>query len=231
MSSGAGDSQRLRLPLVRRLLKRFHPEAIPGRAAAIYNAVSSSRMFRFHYDLAAEDIVSYCAKGRLLDIGTGPGRLLLKLHQLAPDMSLVGLDASPGMVAQAQRNAAEAGLGDAVAVTAGYANRLPFAEGAFDIVVSTGSLHHWKDPIGGLNEAHRVLKDEGHALMYDIASDTPKDVLREMRRRFGWLWPTLFWLHGFQEPFYKREDFEALAGDSAFAEGSTKLVGLLCCLV
>jgi ubiquinone/menaquinone biosynthesis C-methylase UbiE len=43
------------------------------------------------------------------------------------------------------------------------ANALPFADKTFDRILSTGSLHHWKDPIHAMTEAHRVLKDDGYA--------------------------------------------------------------------
>lgn len=231
MRRGAVKSQRPRLPLARRLLKLVHPEAIPGPATPIYNAVSSSRIFQWHYDLVARDIARYCAQGTLLDVGTGPGWLLLKLHEAAPGMRLVGLDASPAMVAQAQRNAEQAGLATKIEVTAGHAGHLPFPDGTVDLVVSTGSIHHWKEPVAALNEVHRVLKSGGQALVYDLATDTPAEALGEMRRQFGWLWTTLFRLHGLQEPFYSSGAFEALARESAFGEGRTRFVGSLCCLL
>lgn len=219
------------LPWPRRLLKRIHPEGIPWPGSALYNAVSSTRLFQRHYELVAKDILSYGAQGSLLDIGTGPGWLLLKLHEQAPQMRLVGLDASAAMVAKARQNMAEAGLAGVIEIREGNASHLPFPDGAFDIVVSTGSIHHWKEPTAGLNEVHRVLKPGGHALMYDLVSDTPASVLAETRREFGRLRTWLFWLHGFEEPFYSREHFEALARPSRFQEGRTQFVGLLCGLI
>ena len=157
----------------RRLLKRFHPEAIPWPASVLYNWLSSASVFQRHYELVARDISSYCPQGRLLDIGTGPGWLLLKLHQQCPAMRLTGLDASPGMVATARKNMARAGLSDVIEITQGNASHMPFADACFDIVVSTGSIHHWKHPTGGLNDVYRVLKSGGYALML-TSSATPR---------------------------------------------------------
>jgi ubiquinone/menaquinone biosynthesis C-methylase UbiE len=215
----------------RRLLKLVHPEGIPWPGSVIYNAISGTAIFQGHYELVAKDILSYCAQGSLLDIGTGPAWLLLKIHQRSPAIRLVGIDSSPSMVAKARKNMAEAGLSDVIEITEGNVSQIPFTDGFFDIVVSTGSIHHWKHPIAALNDVYRVLKPGGYALMYDLVSDTPTDVLNEMAHQFGKLKMTLFWLHGFEEPFYSRENYELLARPTLFKEGRTQFVGLLCCLI
>jgi hypothetical protein len=52
-----------------------------------------------------------------------------------------------------------------------------------------------------------------------------------MAHQFGRLKMTLFWLHGFEEPFYNRENYQSLACPTLFKEGRTQFVGLLCCLI
>jgi len=220
-----------KLSPARRLLKHFHPEGIPWPGTIFYNLISATSVFLHHYELIAKDILSYCAEGSLLDIGTGPGRLLVKLHQRSPGMRLIGIDSSPSMVAKAQENMADAGLSDAIEIKKGNASQIPFGDDSFDIVVSTGSIHHWKDPTAGLNEVHRVLKPGAYALMYDLVSDTPASIVKEMVRDFGKPKTFLFWLHSFEEPFYSRQSYESLAGPALFKEGQTRFVGLLCCLV
>lgn len=171
-----------RLSPARRLLKIFHPEAIPWPGSTFYNAISKTSVFQRHYELIAKDILNYCSEGRLLDIGTGPAWLLMKLHQQSPRLRVIGLDASPTMVAKAQKNMAIAGLSDIIEVKEGKANHMPFADSYFDIVVSTGSIHHWKEPTACLNEIYRVLKHGGYALMYDLVSDLPLSILKERAR-------------------------------------------------
>ena len=219
-------------------MKLVHPEGIPWPGSVLYNAFSSSAIFTKHYELAAKDILSHCSaqhpfreQGKLLDIGTGPARLLLKLHQQSPGMRLVGIDSSAAMVTQAKQNVAEAGLSEFIEVKEGSANHIPFPDQSFDIVVSTVSMHHWKQPEACLNEIYRVLKDNSFALIYDLVSDTPKSTLSEIKREFGPLKATLFWLHSFEEPFYTRRNFEALAQSTLFKNGRTQFLGLLCCLI
>ena len=226
-----GNSGMAKLSPVRRLLKIFHPEGIPWPGTALYDALSGTSIFQTHYELVAKDILSYWAEGSLLDIGTGPGWLLVKLCQLSPGMRVVGIDASPSMVARARKNTVDAGLSDVIEVREGNATRMPFADSSFDTVVSTGSIHHWKDPTAGLNEVYRVLEDGGYALMYDLVSDTPASVLRETAHRFGRLKMLLLWLHAFEEPFHSCRDFGLLAHPTLFKEGQARFVGVLYCLI
>jgi ubiquinone/menaquinone biosynthesis C-methylase UbiE len=226
-----GEFRHGKLSPTRRLLKIFHPEGIPWIGTLFYNALTATSIFQRNYDAVAQDILSYGSEGSILDIGTGPGWLLVKLHQHAPRLRITGLDASAAMVAKARKNMAEAGLADEIEIKEGNANRLPFADNTFETIVSTGSIHHWKDPIVGLNEVYRVLKAGGNALLYDIVSDTPQSVLKEMARGYGRLKTMLFWLHAFEEPFYSHKAFEMLAQPSLFKKGSTRFVGILCCLI
>jgi ubiquinone/menaquinone biosynthesis C-methylase UbiE len=220
-----------KLSPMRRLMKLFHPEGIPWPGSVFYNALSSSAIFMRHYELAAEDILSHCSNGTLLDIGTGPARLLLKLHQQSPGMRLVGIDSSAAMVTQAKQNVVEWGLSEFIEIKQGSASTIPFPDRSFDIVVSTVSMHHWKQPEACLNEIYRVLKDNSFALIYDIVSDTPKSTWNEIKREFGRLKATMFWLHSFEEPFYTRRNFEAFAQSSLFGKGRTQFLGLFCCLI
>ncbi len=215
----------------RRLLKIIHREGIPSPGTVFYNAISKTSLFQRNYELIAKDILSYCSEGRILDIGTGPGWLLVKLHHESPRLRLTGLDVSPSMVVRARKNMAEAGLSEVIEVREGNASHVPFSDNSFDTVVSTGSIHHWKNPTACLNEVYRVLKPGGFALMYDLVSDTPASVLKETAREFGRLKMLLLWLHSFEEPFYSSKDFELLARPTLFKEGRARFVGLMCCLI
>ncbi|MFH1017611.1 MAG: class I SAM-dependent methyltransferase [Pseudomonadota bacterium] len=221
----------MKLSFFRRLFKPLHPEGIPWPGSVLYNRLSSTRIFQWHYEELSSHILRHCKSGRLLDVGTGPGRLLVGLHEKAPDLALVGVDVSSGMVEQARKNITAFGYTGSIDVREANATSLPFPDASFDCVVSSGTMHHWKDATTGLNEVFRVLREGGCALMYDLVSDTPKPAIAEMRRRFGWWRTTLFWLHSFEEPFYSRVHFESLAEETLFGKGSTEFVGLLCCLL
>ncbi|MCX5677451.1 MAG: class I SAM-dependent methyltransferase, partial [Planctomycetota bacterium] len=181
--------------MLRKLLTRLHPAGIPWPATLLYNRLSRTFIFRNHYRLVAEDVAARCPPGRLLDIGTGPAWLLKNIRERRPDLALTGVDISPGMVATARRNMAMSGLADAVDLQVAAADRLPFADGSFDSVISTGSLHHWKDAAAGMKEVYRVLRPGGLALMYDLVTDLPPEVSKELARKYGRFRATLLWLH------------------------------------
>jgi ubiquinone/menaquinone biosynthesis C-methylase UbiE len=214
----------------RRLLKLVHPEGIPMVGTLVYNAFSATEVFQRTYDVLAEDITDRRSEGSLLDIGTGPGWLLVKLQELAPGLQLTGLDASDAMVAKARENIDTVGLSHCIEVQEGNASHLAFPDGAFDTVVSTASIHHWKDPTAALSEVHRVLRPGGLALLYDLVSDTPRPVLKDLARDFGRARMIMLWVHALEEPFYSRYGLEELARPTPFGEGQTRFVSVMCCL-
>jgi SAM-dependent methyltransferase len=212
----------------RQWLRRLRPEGICWPLSAWYNAVSQTSAFRRHYDMVADEIAGQVQGGRILDIGTGPGWLLTALRQRIPAAALVGVDISTAMVATAKRNLAAA---PGVELHQAGAGALPFADASFDLVVSTLSMHHWKDLPVGLNEVWRVLKDGQCALIYDLVRHMPRAVSADVRRHFGAFRLGLLWLHSFDEPFLNPEEMSDLAGRTRFGHGQTRFTGALCCLV
>lgn len=215
----------------RDFLRRFHPEGIPWPGTVLYNALSQTRIFRRHYTLVADHVGLYCRSGTILDIGTGPGWLLVALRRSLSGTELVGVDISPAMAAVAHRNIIAAGYEAEIDVWVAAAEALPFPDDSFSAVVSTGSLHHWKYPLTALDEVRRVLKPGGYALIYDLVRKLPPGVAQAARREFGSLRAAMLWLHSFEEPFYSAREMEALVPASFFRRVRTDFVGALCCLV
>lgn len=218
------------LSLPRRILKKFHPEGIPFPGTFFYNFVSKSKIFQHHYDLISQDVLNHVTSGKVLDIGTGPGWLLLSLHKQNLHFELVGADISASMVERAKANIQQADLSGQIHVEIADAKSMPFADDSFDAVISTGSVHHWKYPLTSINEIYRILKPGGYAFLYDIVSDIPKAVLKQIAKDFGRLRMFLLWLHAFEEPFYSLDNYRLLAGQTRFKEGTTRFVGVMCCL-
>jgi ubiquinone/menaquinone biosynthesis C-methylase UbiE len=107
---------------------------------------------------------------RALDLATGPGNTAARI---APDVAtMVAADVAPRMVARAQALFAERGLRNAVAVVA-EADRLPFADGAFDLVLCHIAPHHFADVELAVREVARVLAPGGAFVLEDTCS--PED--------------------------------------------------------
>jgi SAM-dependent methyltransferase len=137
-------------------------------SAGAYDALVGSVLEGFYARVAAEVAVAHPG-GKLLEVGSGPGRLAVRLAQEPSGVTLTGVDISGAMVERAARRAAGAGLSERVRFEVGDVAALPHSDEDFDAVVSTLSLHHWSNPASGLAEIHRVLKPGGEARIYDLA--------------------------------------------------------------
>lgn len=121
--------------------------------------------------------------GRLLDIGTGTGRMLTVL---APRVeSALGIDQSRDMLAVARANIGREGLTNC-AVRLGDMYGINAEAGAFDLVTLHLVLHYAEQPAQAIAEARRVLAPGGRLLLVDFA---PHDVealrIEHAHRRLG----------------------------------------------
>jgi ubiquinone/menaquinone biosynthesis C-methylase UbiE len=158
------------------------PAFFEGRASRVYDFVAR-RLLRGLYRRIADDLVDAVPEGAaVLDVGTGPGVLLVELAQRRPDLRLTGMDLSADMVAAATHNLRE--FGDRASVHAGDVTRLPFADDAFDAVVTSFSMHHWDHPAGAVPELARVLRPGGRLYVYDFGH-APFQVLTETASEQG----------------------------------------------
>lgn len=99
----------------------------------------------------------------VLDIGCGTGRLLRAAATRWPDAQLTGVDPAQGMVDVARQ------LTPGATISRGLAESLPLTDASVDLVFSTMSAHHWRDPEAGLREIARVLRPGGHFILADFA--------------------------------------------------------------
>jgi ubiquinone/menaquinone biosynthesis C-methylase UbiE len=132
-------------------------------------------LFRSRYRAIAETIaVEVPAGSRLLDVGCGPGEVLVRLAALAPAIESKGLDVDAAMIGRARAKAARArtGASGPLFVVADVAS-MPFRDASFDVVVSSYAVHHWPDRHAGLAEVMRVLKPGGRAIVWDVAPPHP----------------------------------------------------------
>lgn len=144
-----------------------------ARAAARYDARWGRYLDRTISTTVAA--VPAPAPGRLLDVGCGSGVLLERLLAREATLEAVGVDASPEMLAVASRRV----RGRARLLVADAAS-LPFRTGAFDIVTTTSSLHHWSDPGLALSEIARVLAPGGRFVLTDWRTDHPATRLLDL---------------------------------------------------
>jgi ubiquinone/menaquinone biosynthesis C-methylase UbiE len=105
----------------------------------------------------------------VLDVGCGTGTLAIAARKrVGSAASVSGIDASPGMIARAQRKARRANAD--VAFETAVVEALPFGDARFDVVLSTLMLHHLPRQARAAcaREIHRVLKPGGRVLAVDF---------------------------------------------------------------
>lgn len=112
-------------------------------------------------------------QGRALDIGTGPGQIVLKLAQRLPDWRFVAVDHSPNMILQARENlAAAAGsssdLSRRVEFSVADGNRLALPGASFDLVMCNSVLHHLAEPQRLFAEVACLAKPGAAVLLRDL---------------------------------------------------------------
>jgi len=171
--------------------------------------------------------------GRVLDAGCGGGGTALSLAEEA-DFA-VGLDLEARFRDSGTRLAAEKGLRDRVAFVQGDGARLPFPDGAFDVVFSHSVIEHVASAEGYLSECHRVLRPGGvlylstapylslaGAHLPRLRVPVPLHLLIGRRRAFA----AFCWLAR-QAPWSLREQKEANTFIALAEQGVTKQDDLL----
>ena len=166
----------------RRFIDRRILESCPVHVSD--EAVEYDRMVRRYAWLLNRPFVNMIAevgleRGRVLDVGTGPGWIPIELALRKPGWEIWAVDASEDMLAQARRHAAEAGVAGRVHFVHGDATDLPFETGSFDIVLSHFMLHHIEQPAELFNEFARVARGGGRIFV--------KDLLRQPRWKAAFL--------------------------------------------
>ena len=120
--------------------------------------------------------------GRVLEVAPGPGYLSIEVAKSGP-YQVTGLDVSRSFVRIARENAERAGV--AVDFRHGDVAHMPFAEGAFDLVVCVAAFKNFADPLGALDEMYRVLRPGGEAVVQDLRKDVSLAEVDDEVRRMG----------------------------------------------
>lgn len=122
---------------------------------------------------------------RVLDLGSGAGTdSLVAAQMVGPDGSVTGIDMTPEMLGRASAAAAQMGASH-VEFVEGEAERLPFPDASFDVVISNGVIDLVPDKDAVFSELFRVLAPGGRLQIADVTLQKP--VSEEGRRNID-LW-------------------------------------------
>ena len=146
-----------------RILDQFTRQATPFSTAGTITDANALRMIVAAAAPSPGDTV--------LDVACGGG---IVVCAFAPHVKrATGIDMTPAMLEQARQHAADKGVSN-VTWDRGDVTALPYQDGAFNIVVTRFSMHHFLEPLGVLREMVRVCTPGGRIVVVDMyASDDP----------------------------------------------------------
>ena len=135
----------------------------------------------------------------VIDVGSGTGFNTEGIVRFVDAKNITCVDQSPHQISHARKKMA---LADCTFIV-GDAEHLPAESNRFDRYISAGSIEYWPNPQQGLNEAFRVIKPGGLALM--IGPLEPK----------GWLarWLATTWML-----FPKDEEYKTWMQKAGFSD-------------
>lgn len=117
-----------------------------------------------------------------IDLGGGPGNLVVQLCKRTSRMHWINADINPAFFPYLSKSAEEAGVGHRISMMFADAQDLPFRDNYADIVVSRGSFQFWNNKQQAFSEIYRILKPGGIAYIgRGFSENLPVDVARKIR--------------------------------------------------
>ena len=105
----------------------------------------------------------------VVDLGAGTAQIPIELIRRTTNLRITAVDAAASMLELAHANIAAVDLTAHVELVLADAKRLPFADAAYDVVISNSILHHIPDPQTVVAEAIRVTAPGGLLFHRDLA--------------------------------------------------------------
>ncbi len=142
--------------------------ADPEKASAYVSAAAQVYLDSLDETFVQQVLKSGVSSGLALDVGTGPGRIPLRIAHDNPSLRVFGVDRSKAMVQAAKSTAQERNLGTQVQFFLGDANCLCFPDAVFDLVFTNSLIHHLENPVLAFQEMARVTRPGGWVMVRDI---------------------------------------------------------------
>ena len=210
-----------------------HPiQRMPALLTGWYDEKIMKGLFYEWYQQFAARAAAEVGEGVILDIGTGAGYIPLFMARPNPRLRVTGIDLARHMIRRARRHARELGAGERVTFEKGEAGKLRFADAAFDMVMTTMTIHCLRRPPKMLDEIHRVLKPGGLLWLVDIRGGEREDseeMFRRVKALSPWFMRPFITERSMKESGYSAAEIEAFFGGSAFKQWQYSEEGMFFC--
>ncbi len=161
-------------------------------------------------------------RAKILDIGSGAGQATIKLAGRYPATFIYGIDYAVGQVQIArllQRKSRVSNISFRVADV----THIPFRDGAFDAIVSLGSIKHWSEVKQGIAEMYRVLKPGGQAHIIECDAGASREEIAAFAARASQFLPLQRAIAWYQERVVfgqsiARDQLSVMAHEAGFGD-------------
>ncbi len=157
------------------MLRTLEPEIMEDQQQAlVYAQADFSSSNQWYVDHLLADYPDHL--GEVVDIGCGPGDVMLRLAAARPNIRITAIDGSAAMIKLAREAVRAASLQARITPMQGYIPGLALHEHSFDAVLSKDLLHHLPDPMVLWSEATRLGRPGAAVYVMDlIRPATPQD--------------------------------------------------------
>ncbi|MDO5520576.1 MAG: class I SAM-dependent methyltransferase [bacterium] len=174
-----------------------------------YDTSFDGRYVRHMYPELVERILEQNPKC-VLDLGCGNGNVLAELisHK---EIALYGADLSNNMIEEAKRRVPNGSF------CVANAEKLPYEDNTFDVIVCNASFHHYTNPVRVVEEMKRVLKKDGTLILGDPTA--PSSLYLKV---LNW---TLKWMKSGDYHIYSKKEIIGLLSRKSFKVTKFKKMG------
>ena len=125
------------------------------------------------------------AAARTLDVGTGTAQIPIELCGRGLRCRVTAIDLAQHMLDLAAANVSAAGFAGSIALERVDAKELPYADGAFDVVMSNSIIHHIPRPLDSLREMARMVPVGGLLFVRDLMRPPDLETLERFVRTYA----------------------------------------------
>ncbi|MGC8824002.1 MAG: bifunctional demethylmenaquinone methyltransferase/2-methoxy-6-polyprenyl-1,4-benzoquinol methylase UbiE [Bacteroidales bacterium] len=156
-------------------------ESKKERVKGMFNAIAHQYDFLNHFLSLGIDYrwrkkairhLSLEASATLLDVATGTADVAIMAARQYPAISVVGIDISEKMLDIGKQKILRKKLSQQISLQLADSEQMPFADNAFDAVISAFGVRNFENLEKGLAEMFRVLKPHGKAVILEFSQPT-----------------------------------------------------------
>jgi demethylmenaquinone methyltransferase / 2-methoxy-6-polyprenyl-1,4-benzoquinol methylase len=107
----------------------------------------------------------------ILDVATGTGDLAIAAMRINPS-KITGIDISKNMLEIGKEKIEKRGLSEKIELISADSEKIPFSDNLFDVAMVAFGVRNFSDPLKGLSEMKRVIRDGGMILVLEFSKPT-----------------------------------------------------------